>query len=160
MPELKLRYILRTVSILIILSLVFLFSILQNHKKYDIEANGDKKYRIKYKHHINSIYSNNPEFTSSLESLFPHKLISKIKDPVIIKEQVKKVDIPDLKFVGMIETNKRTIYSFRNRATNRLLLLEEGSVISGLTLLAIDEVNNGSVFIIKKQNITFQVDKK
>lgn len=164
MHEVKLTYVLRTVSILFIFILVFLFLRLNSLKRYNIEESSGGEIRIDYEHNISSSDNRSPEFTYNLESLFPHQLIPKIIEPVIITEPVIDVPVPTLQFVGMIETDKKLIYSFRNRDTNRLLLLEEGACVDGLTLLPVERPVNGTdegnVFILKKQSITFQVDKE
>jgi hypothetical protein len=105
-----------------------------------------------------------PEFTYNLESLFLKELIPVIATAEIVTELVPPVVPPSLQFVGMIETDDKIIYSFRNMDTNRLLLLEEGMSIDGITLMAIERspagIGGEEVFIIKKQDHTFQVDKK
>ena len=87
-----------------------------------------------------------------------------IVETKIVSKPIVDVTIPTIHFVGMIETDKKIIYSFRNIDTNRLLLLEEGASVNGLTLLTIERpvigIGGEEVFIIKKHGHIFQVDKK
>ncbi len=164
MYNIKLAGVLRFISIIIIFLIVFLY-ILLNTLIDDVAPEiGDTKSGKEYKYMASPRAGAIPEFTYNLESLFLKELIPAIAETIIVSEPVIEVDIPSLQFVGMIETDDAKIYSFRNMDTNRLLLLEEGVKIDGLTLLAIERSVSGTVggevFIIKKQGHTFQVDKK
>ncbi len=160
MHKRKLISLYRTVSVINICILIFLFFDVHNFNKHTITENREKINGIEYKLNISPAYRKNLEFATNLETIFSHKVVPQITNTVIIAEQKNDVPIPELYFVGMVETDKKTIYSFRNRDTNKLFLLQEGVSANELTLLPIDEVNGAGIFVIKKQNITFQVDTR
>jgi hypothetical protein len=162
MYNIKLAGVLRFISIIVISLLVFLY-ITINIVIDDIAfKSSDAQPRKEYEYRASPGGMSIPEFTYNLESLFPGQLIPVIAETIIVSEPAATVDIPSLKFIGMIETDKKIIYSFRNMDTNRMLLLEEGSSVNGLTLQAIERspAGRGKVFILKKQGHTFQVGKE
>ena len=164
MHNINLQGLLRSVSIIIISLLVFLYIGLNTITDDIIFETGDSQPGKKYEYKAGFTGISIPKFTNNLESLFPRKIIPEVVAAKIIPEPVSPVDLPALQFVGMIETDDKIIYSFRNMDTNRLLLLEEGMSIDGITLMAIERspagIGGEEVFIIKKQDHTFQVDKK
>ncbi len=160
MREIKLAYILRTVSILIAFLLIFLIiklNALKDNTAADyFEGQSGKNYNHEYDLFEPSI----PDFTYDLKSLFPRQVIFGIVEKKAVAKLADAVIIPDLKFIGMIETDNKRIFSFRNKNTNKLLLLEEEVSVGGFTLLQGAEAAEEKVFLIKKQDITFRVDKK
>lgn len=160
----KLTGVLRSVSIIIIFLIVIFYIGLTVLIDDIVSESSDTQSRKEYEYRDSAKGTTIPEFTYNLESLFPRQLIPVIVETKIDSKPVVPVNIPSLQFVGMIETDERMIYSFRNMDTNRLLLLEEGMSTSGLTLLDIERspagISGGEVFIIKNQDHTFQVDKK
>ena len=160
----KLTGVLRSVSIIIIFLIVIFYIGLTVLIDDIVSESSDTQPRKEYEYRNSAKGTTIPEFTYNLESLFPRQLIPVIVEAEIVTESIPPVAPPSLQFVGMIETDEAIIYSFRNMDTNRLLLLEEGMSIDGLTLLAIERspagIGGEEVFIIKKQDHTFQVDKK
>ena len=164
MHNINLASVMRFISIIII-SLIVFFYIMQNTLIDSIVSeSSDTGPRKEYEYQVRPTGTGIPEFSYDLESLFPQQLTQEIVETKIVTELIPPFAPPLLQFVGMIETNKKIIYSFRNMDTNRLLLLEEGVQTDGLTLLHIERspagTGGGEVFIIKKQDHTFQVDKK
>ena len=164
MHNINLQGLLRSVSIIIIFLIVILYIGLNVLFDDIILESSNSQPRKEYEYRDSTTGTSIPEFTYNLESLFPKQLIPVIVETKIVSESIPPVAPPSLQFVGMIETDEAIIYSFRNMDTNRLLLLEEGMSIDGLTLLAIERspagIGGEEVFIIKKQDHTFQVDKK
>ncbi|MCK5197923.1 MAG: hypothetical protein KAR21_06210 [Spirochaetales bacterium] len=164
MHNINLQGPLRSVSIVIISLVVFLYIGLNILFDDIILESSNSQSRKEYEYRDSAKGTSIPGFTYNLESLFLKELIPVIAAAEIVTELVSPVAPPLLQFVGMIETNEATIYSFRNMDTNRLLLLEEGMSIDGITLLAIERspagIGREEVFIIKIQDHTFQVDKK
>ena len=155
MYNIKLAGVLRFVSIIVISLLVFLY-ITINIVIDDIVFKSDDTHPGKeYEYRASPSEMSIPEFTYNLESLFPGQLIPVIAETIIVSEPAAPVDIPLLQFIGMIETDKKIIYSFRNKYTNKLLLFEEGVFLEGITLISVEEKK----YTFKKNEITFQVDK-
>jgi hypothetical protein len=164
MHNINLQGLLRSVSIIVISLAVFFYIGLTGLFDDIILESSDIQPGKEYEYSDSAKSTSIPEFTYILESLFPKKLIPVIAETDIVTKLAPSVPLLSLQFVGMIETDEKKIYSFRNMETNRLLLLEEGMSIDGVTLLTIERSPAGTggeeVFIIKKQDHTFQVDKK
>ena len=164
MYNIKLADVLRFISIIVISLLVFLYITINILIDDIVFKSDDTQPGKEYEYRASPTGISIPEFTYSLESLFPGQLIPVIAETIIVSEPAAPVDIPSLQFIGMIETDKKIIYSFRNMDTNRLLLFEEGFSVDGLTLLAVERspagIGGGEVFILKKQGHTFQVGKE
>ena len=164
MHNINLQGPLRSVSIVIISLVVFLYIGLNILFDDIILESSNSQSRKEYEYRDSAKGTSIPGFTYNLESLFLKELIPVIAAAEIVTELVSPVVPPSLQFVGMIETDDKIIYSFRNMDTNRLLLLEEGMSIDGITLLAIERspagIGGEEVFIIEIQDHTFQVDKK
>lgn len=155
MHNIKLPGVLRFISILIILFLVYLYitlnALVDDIGLKSISSTSRKKYE----------YSNFPadksniEFIYNLESLFIKQPVPVIVETKDLSELVLPKALPSFQFVGMIETDKKTIYSFRNIDTNKLMLFEEGIVLEGISLIAVETI----IYTFKKNGTTFQVDK-
>ena len=155
MHNIKLAGVLRFISIVIISLTVFLYIMLNTLIDDIVFESGDKQPGNKYEYRAGPTGMSIPKFTYNLESLFPGQLIPVIAETIIVSEPAAPVDIPLLQFIGMIETDKKIIYSFRNKYTNKLLLFEEGVFLEGITLISVEEKK----YTFKKNEITFQVDK-
>ena len=163
MHNINLQGLLRSVSIILI-SLLALFYIGLTVLLDDIILEGSNSQPGKeYEYRDSAKDAAVPEFSYGLESLFLKELIPVTPTAELVTDLVSPVAPPSLQFVGMIETDEKTIYSFRNMDTSRLLLLEEGMSIDGITLLAIERspagIGREDVFIIKKQDHIFRVGK-
>lgn len=160
MYNITLAGVLRISSILLI-SLIAFFYIILNISIANIDSVvNDVKFGKDYEYITGPTSMIVPEFTSTLESLFLKESVPVIVETVIVTEPTAPVNIPSLEFVGMIETVKKIIYSFRNTDTNRLLLIEEGASVDGLTLVSVKRSDGGTEYTFKKDNIKFLVDKK
>ena len=155
MHNIRLADILRIISIVIILLTVFLYIMLNVLIDDIVFESGDTQPGKKYEYRARPTNMSIPKFTYNLESLFPCKIIPDVVAVKIIPKPAAPVDIPSLQFVGMIETDKKIIYSFRNKDTNKLLLFEEGVVLEGIMMISVEEKK----YTFKKNEITFQVDK-
>ncbi len=155
MPNIKLSGVLRYVSLLIIFLLIFLYIILNTTAYYVVPEIDNTNSRKKYEYRESPAGASIPEFTFNLESLFPRKIISEVVVATIIPEPAIPVDIPSLQFVGMIETDERRIYSFRNLDTTKLLLFEEGVTLKGIKLIFTED----GKYTFMKNETTFQVGK-
>jgi hypothetical protein len=164
MHNINLHGFLRSVSIIIISLVIFFYMGLTVLLDEIILEGSNLQSRKEYEYRDTAKDRTIPEFSYVLESIFPRQLIHVIPKSEIVTESVPPVAPPSLQFVGMIEIDKKIIYSFRNMDSNRLLLLEEGMSNNGIILLAIERSPSGiggeDVFVIKKQDHTFQVDKK
>ncbi len=156
MYKIILSGVFKFVSILIIFFTVLLFITL-NALVDDIGLKSNNtSTRKNYELSTAPAYRTIPEFIYNLESIFSRHLI-----PVIVKiKSVSETNPPEtpplLKFVGMIETDKKIIYSFRNMDTNKLLLFEKGVFIEGIILVSVEVTK----YTFRKNETTFQVDKK
>ncbi|MCK5671909.1 MAG: hypothetical protein KAH95_00960 [Spirochaetales bacterium] len=155
MHNINLQGLLRSVSIIIISLLVFLYIGLNTITDDIIFETGDSQPGKKYEYKAGFTGISIPKFTNNLESLFPRKIIPEVVAAKIIPEPVSPVDLPALQFVGMIETDKKTIYSFRIIDTNKLMLFEEGVILEGTILIAVEATK----YTFKKNEIIFQVGK-
>ncbi len=156
MHNINLQGLLRSVSIIIISLVVFLYIGLTVFLADIILESSNSQPRKEYEYRDSAKGTSVPEFTYNLESLFLKQLIPVIVETKIVTESIPPVAPPSLQFVGMIETDEAIIYSFRNMDTNRLLLLEEGVEMAGITLLSVESTG----YTFKNNEITFQVDKK
>lgn len=139
MHNINLQGLLRSVSIIIISLLVFLYIGLTALFDDIILESSNLQSRKEYAYRDSAKGTSVPKFTNNLESLFPRKIIPEVVAAKIIPEPAAPVDIPSLQFIGMIETDKKIIYSFRNIDTNKLLLFEEGVVLEGILLVSAEE---------------------
>ncbi|MCK5153879.1 MAG: hypothetical protein KAQ93_05925 [Spirochaetales bacterium] len=153
MLNINLQGLLRSVSIIIISLVVFLYIGLNTLTDDIVFKSADSQPGKKYEYRTAPAGISIPKFTNNLESLFPRKIIPEVVAAKIIHKPVTPVNTPSLQFVGMIETDKKIIYSFRNLDTNKLLLFEEGVVLEGITLVSTEEEK----YTFKKNEITFQV---
>ena len=156
MHNINLQGLLRSVSVIIIFLIVFLYIMLNTKIDNIVLESNDTQPGKEYEYGINPKSMSIPGFSYDLELLFPRQLIPVLVDTIIVSETIVPVDIPSLKFVGMIETDEAIIYSFRNEDTNRLLLLEEGIKVTGITLLSA----RATGYTLKKNETAFQVVKK
>lgn len=160
MHNIKLTSVLRFVSIVIISLIIFLYIMLNTLIDDVVFESGDTESGKEYLYMAITGAGVIPEFTHNPESLFPKPLVRPvvpvIAESIIVSEPASPVDIPSLQFVGMIETSDKTIYSFRNMDTNKLILFEEGVEKDDLTLIS----EEGRSYTFKKKEFVFQVDKK
>lgn len=154
MHNIKLADVLRFISIVIISLTIFLYIMLNTLTDDIVFESGDSQPGKKYEYIAGPAGMSIPKFTYNPESLFPGQLIPVIVETIIVSEPAAPVDIPSLQFIGMIETDERKIYSFRNMDTNKLMLFEEGVVLEGITLVSAEEKK----YTFKKNEIKFQVD--
>jgi len=156
MHNINLQGILRSLSIILVF-LIVLLSLGLNILSGDIVLeSGNSQLRKEYEYIDNSKSTNIPEFTYKLKSFFVKQSVPVIVETKIVTESIIPSAPPSLKFVGMIETEDKIIYSFRNMNTNKLLLFEEGVEMSGITLI----FASWTGYTLKKNEIIFQVDKK
>ncbi len=156
MHNINLKGLLRSVSIIIIFLVVILYIGLTVLLDDIILESSNSQLRKEYAYRDSAKGTNVPKFANNLESIFPRKIIPEVVSAKIIPEPATPVDIPSLQFIGMIETDKKIIYSFRNIDTNKLLLFEEGVILEGILLVSAEEKK----YIFKKNEIAFQMDKK
>ena len=156
MHKFNLRDLLRSVSIIIILLLVFFYIGLTVLLDDIVLESSISQPRKEYEYIGSAKDPGIPEFTYTLESLFPKQPVPVVVPTKLDSKPVNPVNIPLLQFVGMIETDNKIIYSFRNIHTNKLMLFEEGVVLEGTMLIAVET----SKYTFRKNEITFQVDKK
>jgi len=156
MHKFNLKGLLRSVSIIIIFLIVFFYvrlTVLLDDIVLESRISQPQK---EYEYTGSAKSLNIPEFAYELESLFLKQQVPVIATTKLDSKPVAPVNIPLLQFVGMIETDEKRIYSFRNKDTNKLMLFEEGVVLEGTILIAVE----ASKYTFKKNEITFQVDKK
>jgi len=154
MNNIKLVGVLRSISIIIILFVIFLYIMLNTLLDDVVSESSDSQPEKNYEYRAGSVGTSIPNFNNNIESIFPGKIIPKVVEVTIVSEPAAPVDIPSLQFIGMIETDEKTIYSFRNKDTNKLMLFEEGVVLEGITLVSAEEKK----YTFKKNEIKFQVD--
>ena len=178
MTGIRLSRVLRIISILLLPLLLYLYLELDDMNSILMIAPERMNKGLDYNYTVGLSDNKVPVFTYSLESLFPRQIAAVVvKDTIPIPEEpVPDVRIPDLKFIGMIETDERVIYSFKYVGLNKMLLFEEGVETDGLTLLSIEipkneafndsgektveGINEYRVFTFVKEGITFHVEKK
>ena len=156
MNKINLQGILRSLSIILIFLIVLLYIVLNVFPGDIYLESGNSQLRKKYEYIDRSKIRTIPDFTHNLELLFLKHQVQAIVKTKIVTESIPPSASPSLKFVGMIETDNKIIYSFRNMDTNRILLLEKGVEVSGIILLA----THTQGYILKNNEITFQVGKK
>ena len=156
MHNIRLAGILRFISLIIIFLIVFLYIMLNTLIDDSIFKSNDTPSGKKYEYRTGSAGISVPEFAYNTKSLFPDQLIPKTAEIKIVSRPAAPVVIPSFQFIGMIETEKKIIYSFRNMDTNKLLLFEKGLVLNGITLVSEEEKK----YIFRKNGVEFQVDKK
>lgn len=125
-----------------------LYSLKNETAVENIKAQKTKEYTHVVPPHVNI----HPVFSSAVESLFP-----KVLKPVEVKKTIhleKGIIIPELTFIGMVETAEKRIYSFKDLDTGNLLFLEKGVNIKGLTLVNCAD----NTCTIKINDTTFQVE--
>jgi CHASE1-domain containing sensor protein len=154
----KSHYILRIVAVLLILVLSLMAVKISRVDTRQRPLQPISRSTEEYQLNLSRKTSEVPTFTYGLEALFP-------REPVPVQESTSKrstakpkrdVNIPNLQFVGMIETEKGKYFSFRNMHTNKLLLLQQGVRNQGLTLLSREK----SVFRMEKEGSEFQVEQQ
>ena len=155
MHSIKLAGVLQFISLVIISLIVFLYFVLNTLVDTIVSKNFESFPNKEYEYRVDPTGMSIPEFTYSLESLFPSQIIPEISETIIIFKPALPFDIPLLQFIGMIETDEKIIYSLRNIETKKLLLFEQGVVLEGITLVSIEE----DKYTFKKNEIKFQVDK-
>ncbi len=160
MHNIRLKGLLISVSVIIISLLVFFYFRLNGFFEESILESHDTHTRKVYEYKDSLEVRGIPVFTGDLESLFPKQLLPVRIAPKLVPKLLPAVVPPPLQFVGIIETEKKRIYSFRNMDTNRVMLLEEGVSTSGLILLSVEKSAMGTVYILTKDNFKFQVGKK
>ncbi len=121
-------------------------------KEVSAGAMSVRKYILKDSHYEESI----PHFSPSLQSLFPQQTVSSPVRIKISEDKNESFEIPHLIFIGMVDTGANVLYSFKNTVTNKLLFLEKGVNVNGLTLLECQD----TVCTIKTGNKIFQVVKE
>ncbi len=75
-------------------------------------------------------------FDQSLLKIFPEPALKPGIEKKTASKSAVTVKIPDLEYIGVIETGKK-VYSFRNLDTGNLILLEEGNSAEGVTLISV-----------------------
>ncbi len=156
MHNINLQGLLRSGSIIIISLIVILYiGLIILIDDIFIESSNSQP-RKEYEYRDSEKGMSIPDFSYNLESLFPKQLIPVIATTKLDSIPVVPVNIPSLQFVGMIETDDKIIYSFRNMDTKKLMLFEEGVILKGIILLTAEAAK----YTFKKNKITFQVDKK
>lgn len=156
MHKINLQRLLRTASVLIIFLSLFLYNGLIVIFDDIVLENRISLSRKKYEY--TNILKDQaiPDFLFTLESLFLMKSIPVITEAEIVTDLVPPLKPPTLQFVGMIETDNKIIYSFRNMETDRLMLFEEGVVLEEIIMIAVEETK----YTFKRNETVFQVDKK
>ncbi len=140
----------RIVALLTICVSVFLGSLVQRTEKI-LKASERTDYPLKALYTDTSLKRDVPPFDYSIASLFIRNRNMRIIQPV-----TKQISIPDLTFIGNIETEKKHIYSFKNVHTDKLVLLEKGIETDGLIL--IDDTDTTST--LKISGHIFTVEKR
>jgi len=149
-------HIIRALSLLSIMLSLFLVSVSRRKETIMIPENGFKTSRM-FSYTAAVLHRPRPSFDYTVNSLFPRSSGNKTKKTVPEKKAaMEQTAAPSLTFIGIVETDNKKMYSFKDTHTQRLLFLEKGMENNGITLIG----DSGATCTLTIKDRTFQVGKR